>query len=133
MRRRLFAVYRYGHFFSQRLRALAIATLLSRLAEELMKTRAEMIQIDPILRPFRTGYAGLYGAQVQLEVDTVVNLSFLRHPEQLLGPKILFEPIHHFLGTPGESKVIDRFGVCRKEAHGRTVLRRHVRNRRSIW
>ena len=110
----------------------AVAAVLHRFLEQRAKGAAELRQVDPILRPLRPRDAGLHIAQVQIEVDAVINLALARHAEHFLRAEIRFKRTALLVRATGRAQVIDRFRVDREVSHGRAVLGRHVADGRAI-
>ena len=109
-----------------------IAAVLHRFLQERAKSFAEFGEIDSILRPFRPGYAWLDLAEIQFQIDAVIDFALARHAEHFLRAKIIFESGAMFVGATGRTKIIDRFLIDREKAHRRAIFRRHVADRRAI-
>jgi len=109
--------------------AVAVGRLGLQLVDEL---RLQRMDLDPVLRPLRSGHAGLNLPEVELELLAVVELTLLRHAEEPLGLEVVAERVGLLAGAAGHGEVAERFVVDREEAHGRAVLRRHVGDRGPI-
>ena len=70
---------------------LSVAAVLHRFFKEFAKLSAELWQINPVLRPLRSGDARLHVRQIQIDINAVINFAFSRHAKHVLGAKIIFE------------------------------------------
>ena len=110
----------------------SVSALLDRFLQKRSKGLAERGKIDPVLRPFRSRHSRLHVSEIQLEIDAVIDLALARHAEHFLDTEIIFERGALFVGAAGRAQIHDRFLIDRKKSHRRTVLRRHVANRRAV-
>ena len=90
------------------------------------------MQLNAILRAFRPGDAGNHDRQIEFERNGVVDFSFVRHSEQTLDAKVIFERPALLLGAARRAEIGNRLVVDGKEAHGRAILGGHVGNRRAV-
>ena len=119
-------------FCSQIAVSFSVTAIGQRFLQKRTKRLAELGKIDPILRPLRTGHARLHVAEIQFEIDAVIDLAFARHAEHFLRAEIIFERGALLVGAAGRAQIIDRFVIDREKAHRRAVFRRHVADRRAI-
>ena len=110
----------------------SVATVFDRLFQKRAKRFAERGKIDPVLRTFWSCNRGLHVAEIQFEIDRIIDVAFLRHAEHFLGAKIIFERGALFIGASGRAQIRDRFLINRKKSHRRAVLGRHVANCRAV-
>ena len=118
--------------FAARGGRLVVSAFSHRLLEEGAENRLEVGQIDPVLRALRPGHARLHGSQIEFEIRAVVNVARPRHAEHLLRPEVRLERVALRVGPSGAAEIVHRLGVHREIAHGRTIFRRHVGNRRAV-
>ena len=111
---------------------LAVAAFFKRLSQQRAKRFAKGGKIDPILRSFRPRHARLDVAEIQFEIDAVIDLAFARHPKHFLRAEITFERRALLIGAPGRSQITYRLLIDREISHGRAVLGRHVSDRCAI-
>ena len=119
-------------FFTEIDILFSISPITYRFFKQFAKCFAELRQIDPVLRSFRSRDARLHLRQIQIDIDTVINLAPERHAEHFLRAKIIFERKALFVATPRGSQVVHRFLINWKISHRRAVFRRHVSDRRPI-
>ena len=96
------------------------------------KCVAELRQIDAILRTLRAGDARLHIAEIEFEIDAVIDLALARHAEHFLRAEIIFERGALLVGAAGRAQIIHGLLIDREKAHRRAILRRHVADRRAI-
>src|SRR5690348_1961781 len=104
----------------------SVAAIFYRFFEQGTKDVTQFREINSVLRSFRSGDAWLYFAQIEIEIDAVIDLAFAWHTKHLLHAKIILERRTGFFGTSSGAEIIHRLRVDREIAHGRAVLRRHV-------
>src|SRR5947207_14985280 len=104
----------------------SVSALLDRFLQKRSKGLAERGEIDPVLGPFRSRHSWLHVSEIQLEIDTVIDLAFVRHAEHFLDTEIIFERGALLFGAPGGTQIRNRLLIDRKNSHRRTVLRAHV-------
>ncbi len=126
------AIHRNRRSFRQKILAFTVASFGHGFSEETAECLTQLTEVDPILRTFRTRNARLHGCQVEINIHTVIDLTLLGHAEHLLGLEVVFESLACSLGAARHFKIVDRLTVYREKTHGRTILRRHVSDRRSI-
>ena len=102
-------------------------------AEQLGKLARDLAELDAVLRALRASQAGRDQAEVELDHLRILDLARgLRcagsagHAEQALRTEIGFERLDLCLAAARAAEVVERFFVDREEAHGGTVLGRHV-------
>ena len=110
----------------------SVSALPHRFFEQLAKSFSKLGQIDPVLRPFRSGDTRLHVREIQIDIDAVIDFAPERHAEHFLGSKIIFERQALFLAAASSPQVIHRLLINWKISHGRAVLGRHVSNRGAI-
>ena len=69
----------------------SISPIADRFLEQVAKSFSKLRQVDPVLRPFRSGDARLNVRQIQIDIDAVIDLAPERHAEHFLRSKIIFE------------------------------------------
>ena len=87
---------------------------------------AELGEIYSILRPLRSSYPWLDLAEVQFQIDAVIDFALARHAKHFLGAKVVFERGALLISATSGAQIIHRFLIDWKIANGRAVLRRHV-------
>ena len=93
---------------------------------------ADLADLDPVLRSFRTGQRRRDGREVEDQHLGIVDLAGTGHAEQFLRPVIGLEQ-RHLVGTSaGGCQVGHRLRVDRKVPQGCPVLGRHVGDRRPV-
>ena len=110
----------------------SVTAILDRLLQKRPKRFAKRGKIDPVLRALRSGHTRLHVSKIDIHIHAVFDFAFAWHPEHFLRTKIIFECGALFVGPTGCAQIGDRFVIDREESHGRTVLRRHVPNRRAV-
>ncbi len=101
----------------------SVAAVRDRFLQKRAKRFAKFRKIDPILRSFRPSHARLHIAEIQFEIDAVIDFAFARHPEHFLRAKIIFKRRALLIGAPGRSQIIYRLLIDREISHRRAVLR----------
>src|SRR5436190_1970389 len=103
-----------------------IAAVLHRFLQERPKSSAELGEIDSILRPLRSSYPWLNLAEIQFQIDAVIDFALARHAKHLLRAKVIFERGALLVSATGGAQIIHRFLINWEISNGRAVLRRHV-------
>ena len=83
-RRRRAAVDMHGNFVRQIRRRFPIAAVFQRLGKKVGERVLQIRQIDVILRALRSRNTGHDGREIEIEIDRVVDLPFLRNAPQAL-------------------------------------------------
>src|ERR1700730_3062653 len=110
----------------------SVPAVLDRFLQKRSKGLAQRWKIDSVLWTLRSGDTWLYLSEVQLKIDTVIDLAFARDAEHFLGAKIIFERGASLIDATGRTQVNNRFLVDREKSHRRTVLGRHVTDCRAV-
>src|SRR5438045_7103597 len=87
---------------------------------------AELGEIYSILRPLRSSYPWLDLAEVQFQIDAVIDFALARHAKHLLRAKVIFERGALLVSATSGAQIIHRFLIDWEISNGRAVLRRHV-------
>src|SRR5204863_9689749 len=111
---------------------LSIPAVLHRFLQERAKSLAELGEIYSILRPLRSGYPWLDLAEVQFQIDAVIDFALARHAKHFLGAKIIFERGALLVASAGGAQIVHRFLIDWEITDGCAVLRRHVANGSAI-
>src|SRR5439155_13483380 len=111
---------------------LTVPAIAHRFFEQLAKGLFKIRQIDPVLRSLWSSDARLHLGQIQIDIDGVVDFAPQRHAEHFLGTKIIFERKALLFAASGGPQVSNRLLIDREISHRRTVLGRHVSNRRAV-
>ncbi len=90
------------------------------------KALLERGQRDAILRTLGACHGRLDGGEVELQLDGVVNIAFLRHAEEPLSTQVGLAGGGVLLAAAGGAQVGGRGFIEGEEAHGSTVFRSHV-------
>src|SRR5215831_16271980 len=85
---------------------LSVAAIMHRFFKKLAKLFSELWQIDPVLRPLRSGDARLHVRQIQIDINAVIDFAFSRYAEHVLGAKIIFESKALLFAASGSSQII---------------------------
>src|SRR5881227_96001 len=104
----------------------SIPAVLHRFLQERAKSLAELGEIDSILRPLRSSYPWLNLAEIQFQIDAVIDFALARHAKHLLRAKVVFECGALLVSATSGAQIIHRFLIDWEISNGRAVLRRHV-------
>ena len=110
----------------------AVSPIRDGFRKQAVKGIFEIGDIDAILRALRTCHAGLNGREIDVDVHAVFDISFFRHPEEVLRFEIIFERAALFRSAACGGEVVDGLGINGKEAHRGAVFGSHVRDRRAV-
>ena len=112
--------------------ALPVTAVVGWFREQLQESGFQIRELDTILRTFRARDAGCDGGQVEFQLLAVINLALRWHAEQSLGTVVILVGPAQVFAAAGCLQVLNRFFVDGKEAHGRSVFGRHVRDGRAV-
>ena len=114
------------------LRLLAEPVFRGRPGERGEKFLFQFGQVDPVLRPLRTGHARRHRTEVLLQFQRISQLALAWNAEQPLGAVIILVKAAVRLAAARGPEIIHALGIDREKAHGRAVFGRHVRDRGAI-
>src|SRR5438067_5548444 len=100
----------------------SITAVLKRLLQKRAKSLAELGEIDSILRPLRPRYPRLDLAEIQFQIDAVIDFPLARHAKHLLRAKVIFERAALHVTAAGSTQIIHRFPIDWEISNGRAVL-----------
>src|SRR5437764_15282038 len=106
----------------------SITAVLQRLLQKRAKSLAELGEIDSILRPLRPRYPRLDLAEIQVQINAVIDFPLARHAKHMLRAKVIFERGTLLVTSAGSSQIIYRLLIDWKISNGRAVLGRHIAN-----
>ena len=85
------AVQFHEMFFAKIDTLFSISPVAHWFFQQFAKCFPKLGQVDPVLRPFRSGDARLHLRQIQIDIDAVIDLASERHAEHFLRAKIILE------------------------------------------
>src|SRR5438309_11458058 len=97
---------------------LSVTAVLYRFLQERAESLAKFRQIDSVLWSLRPGYAWLDLAEIQFQIDAVIDFALARHAKHFLGAKIIFERGALLIAAAGGAQIVHRFLIDRKITHG---------------
>ena len=100
--------------------------------EQREELRFQLAKRNPVLRALGTGDGRFHRAEIQVEDGGVVALPLSRHPEQPLGLEVALHSLHLVFASAGRAQVEAGLLVDGEVPDRRSVLGRHVRQRRTV-
>src|SRR5207237_9245647 len=97
---------------------LSIPAVLHRFLQERAKSLAELGEIYSILRPLRSSYPWLDLAEVQFQIDSVIDFALTRHAKRFLGAEVVFDRGALLITATSWAQIIHRFMIGWKIANG---------------
>ena len=94
--------------------------------------RSQLAKRNPVLRALGTCDGRFHGTEIQVEDGGVVTLPLSRHPEQPLGLEVALHSLHLVFAAAGRAQVEAGLLVDGEVPDRRSVLGRHVRQRRTV-
>ncbi len=109
-------------------RRLAVSAFGHGFREQAGKGVFEIRDIDAVLRALGARHSGLDGRKVEVDIDTVFDVAFFRHAEEVLGLEVILESAALFGRAAGSGEIVDGFSIDREETHRGAVFGSHVCN-----
>src|SRR6267378_15309 len=105
---------------------LSVTAVLHRFLQERAESLTELGEIDPVLWSLRPSYPWLDLAEIQFQIDAVIDFPLARHAKHLLRAKVVFERGALLVSATSGAQIIHRFLIDWEISNRRAVLRRHV-------